>query len=150
VSWRTDTKLKSGVSLIRLYLRRTVPIESCRINRIHLSDVSIRSESIDIINCSTSNDNKTYRSMDSFQLTNVQNYDDLMIEYDRTGSSGETGFDTDRAEDVSSPSTTNSMSRVPSNNDNQSWMSSKVLAHSFICNYHWQSCVFSYFSSSRQ
>ena len=129
-------KLKNGVSLIHIYLRRppiVVPIQTTLATEpVPILQLPKPSESIDIIQplsvggyFRSSVDLGTSGATPSLSTSDRRDYSSIMKEYQAT-SSGETGFETDRTDDTSASSHTESASFASSASDNLSAMLQKV------------------------
>ncbi|CAF3651610.1 unnamed protein product [Rotaria sordida] len=126
-----ETKLKNGVSLIRIYIRRPLRVQPI-LNAINVkmkqdTNLQIPSEPINIIMPLLLEKNKTsslnihLNSTDDSLSSGIQRQFDLIIQKDLSDALGETtSFDTDRPKDSSSPNKTKINGIIPSVNNKES------------------------------
>ena len=112
-------KLKNGVSLIRIYIRRSLGSEpilkDVNLNSATIIDPPTSSEPIDIIPSIMLASNETPSNCFSNSIgdplsTSDNRHNDPLTREKPADSSEETGFDTDRAEDLPSPNKTEASS----------------------------------------
>lgn len=135
-------KFKSGVSLIHIYLSRStsaVPIQTTAdVQPATAIQLPKPSKSIAIVHPSSASDYiqssvdlSCSEAIPSLSTSGRPDYISIMKEY-QAASSGETGFETDRAEDASASSQTESTSFASSISDHFSPMSQKVSKSLFL------------------
>jgi hypothetical protein len=129
-------KLKNGVSLVHIYLRRSTNVVPIQTTSDAQSASAIQlprpSDSIAIIHPSSASgyiqssvDLSSPGAIPSLSTSGRPDYISIMKEY-QAASSGETGFETDRTEDTSASSQTESASYASSISDHFSLSSQKV------------------------
>jgi hypothetical protein len=140
-------KLKNGVSLIRIYIRRPLSLEpilqAVNSNTTHIIEPQSPSQPIDILNPLLLASNETpslhcYSNNldDLLSTSDNRNYNSMVTE-NPAGSSEETGFDTDRADNIPSPNNTGTSSAASSISGDKNSLFEKVI----IVNLVFMSCL---------